>query len=122
MAGRIGRLELLFWWMASLLGAGILAGIVAALTNSTVDHYPLPLPEALILIAATVVTLRAVLSRFHDIGCSGWALILMFLPFLNVLTLLFLLVMPGQKRENAYGEPTVFLQRWRKIKQENVPD
>lgn len=121
MASRIGRLELLFWWMASLLGGGILAGIVAGLTNNTVDYYPLPLPEALIVIAATIVTLRAVVSRFHDIGWPGWALILMFLPFLNVLTLLFLLVIPGQKRENTYGGPKVFLQRWRKSKQENLP-
>ena len=115
IANRIGRLELLFWWVASIVGAGILAAIVAELTNTTVGYYPHPLPEALILIAATIVLLKAVMSRFHDIGWPGSALILMFVPLVNILALLFLLIVPGRKGGNAYGEPAIFLQRFRRI-------
>jgi uncharacterized membrane protein YhaH (DUF805 family) len=115
IANRIGRLELLFWYVVSILGAGIMLTIVAALTNTTVGPYPHPLPQALLLIAASILMLKAVLSRFHDIGWAGWTLVLMFVPFVNVLALLFLAIVPGQKGTNAYGEPTVFLQRLRKI-------
>jgi uncharacterized membrane protein YhaH (DUF805 family) len=59
--------------------------------------------------------LRACLSRFHDIGWSGRAVLVMFVPLVNVMAFLFLLVMPGQKLPNPYGEPTIFLQRLRKL-------
>jgi uncharacterized membrane protein YhaH (DUF805 family) len=92
----------------SILGAAILMVIAAALTITTIGPYPAAWPEALILIAASVVMLKAVLSRFHDTGWSGRGLILMFVPLVNVVALLFLFVVPGQKGANAYGEPTVF--------------
>lgn len=121
MANRIGRLELLFWWAASIVGAGMVAAIVGGITNRTFGYYPHTLLEALILIAATIVMLRAVWSRLHDIGWPGWALVLMFVPLVDVLALLFLFVVPGEKRANAYGEPPVFLQRLRKAKREDAP-
>lgn len=121
MANRIGRLELLFWWGASVLGTVVMVAIVAALTGTTVGPYPHTLPQALIFIAASIVALRAVWSRLHDIGCPGWTLILMFVPFVNVLALLFLVIAPGQKKANAFGAPTVFLQRIRKIGSSQVP-
>ena len=116
MSSRIGRLELLFWYVVSILGAAVMAAIAAVLTDTTVGPYPTAWPEALILIAASIVMLKAVLSRFHDIGWSGRALTLMFVPLVNVLALLFLLAVPGQKGANKYGEPTFFLQRLRKIR------
>lgn len=122
MANRIGRLELLFWFGASVLGTGIMLVFVATLTGTRVGSYPHPLAQALILIAASILALKAVLSRLHDIGWPGWAIILMFVPFVDVLALLFLVIVPGQKKANAYGEPTVFLQRLRKIGSSQVPD
>jgi uncharacterized membrane protein YhaH (DUF805 family) len=116
MSNRIGRLELLFWFVASIFGAGILLAIVATLTNTAIEpgrtH---PLSQALCLIAAAVVILKAVVSRFHDIGWSSWAVLVMFVPLVGVLALLLLLVVPGQNRPNLYGEPPIFLQRFRKL-------
>jgi len=122
IANRIGRLEFLFWWVASIVCAGILAAIAAVLTNTTIGYYPHPLAEALILIAASILMLTAVLSRFHDIGWPGLALILMFLPLVNVLALLFLLIVPGHKSRNLYGEPTPFLKPFRKTGSDKAPD
>jgi hypothetical protein len=67
-----------------------------------------------VLIAVAVVLLKAQISRFHDIGWSGSAVLFMFLPLVNVVAFLLLLVMPGQKQPNRYGEPTTLLQRLRK--------
>jgi uncharacterized membrane protein YhaH (DUF805 family) len=112
---RIGRLELLFWWTTSIFCAGTMLAIVAAVTNATIRPYPLPMLQAIPLIAASIVMLKAALSRLHDIGWPGWGLLLMFLPWVNVLTVFFLAIAPGQKSANPYGEPTVFLQRLRKV-------
>lgn len=76
MANRIGRLELLFWYVASILGSAILLAIVIGVTHTAIkyDQRRFPLSEALCLIVGAVVILKAVMSRFHDIGWSGWGL------------------------------------------------
>ena len=122
MANRIGRLELLFWYGASVLGAVVMLVIMTTLTGTAVGPYPHTLPQVIVFLATSILALRAVWSRLHDIGWPGWTLILMFVPFVNVLALLFLVIVPGQKRANAYGEPPVFLQRLRKIGSSQVPD
>jgi len=106
MANRIGRLELLFWCVESVLAAGIVFSIVAIVTNIPVEPGRTPhWLQALALIAATVVMFKAQVSGFHEIGWSGRAVLLLFVPLVNVLAFLFLLVVPGQKRPNPYGEP-----------------
>ena len=86
MANRIGRLELLFWCVASILGAGIVFGIVSLLTNTPIEPGQTPHHwlQALPLLAASVVILKAQMSRFHDIGWSGWAILLTFVPLANL--------------------------------------
>ncbi len=117
MSNRIGRLEFLFWFVASVLSAGILLSIVASLTNTAIEagRTRHPFPQALCLIVAAVVILKAVASRFHDIGWSSWAVLLMFVPLVDIVAVLVLLVVPGQKKPNLYGEPPIFLQRFRKL-------
>jgi uncharacterized membrane protein YhaH (DUF805 family) len=116
MSNRIGRLEFLFWFVASFLGYAILLAIVAAITHTAIrfDQTRLPLPQALCVIGAAVVVLKAALSRFHDIGWSGWAALLMVIPLVDIIALLLLVVLPGQKRPNLYGQPPIFFQRFRK--------
>ena len=86
---------------------------MTTLTGTKVGPYPHTLPQAVIFLATSILALRAVWSRLHDIGWPGWMLILMFVPFVNVLALLLLVIVPGQKKANAYGAPAVFLQRLR---------
>ena len=111
MPQRIGRLEFFLWFAVAVVVCGMLMGIVAIFTGSSIETRPsYPLSQALCLILATVVLLKAIVSRFHDIGWSGWFVLLMFIPPVGLLVLLFLLVMPGQKDPNAYGEQ-MFLRR-----------
>jgi hypothetical protein len=46
---------------------------------------------------------------------AGWAIPLMFIPLVDVIAFLFLLLAPGQKARNVYGDPPIFLQRLRKL-------
>ena len=117
MANRIGRLELVFWFVAAVGGCGIMLGIVSALTNVPLEpgQTQYPWPQAFWLVAASIVMLKATVSRLHDIGWSGWAILLMFVPLVNFVALLLLVVVPGKKQPNLYGEPPIFFQRLRKL-------
>jgi uncharacterized membrane protein YhaH (DUF805 family) len=117
MSHRIGRVELLIWFVVSILGSSILLLVVGNLTNTAieVERTRYPLSQALCLILAAVLILKAVVSRFHDIGWSGWAALLMFIPLVDIVASLLLLLVPGQKRPNRYGDPPVFLRRFRRL-------
>lgn len=117
MANRIGRLELLFWFVASIIGAAIGLAIVSVLTNTPIEPERTRYPwlQAVWLLAAALVMLKAIVSRFHDIGWPGWAVFVMAVPLVDLIALLFLLLTPGQKQANAYGEPPRFLQRLRRM-------
>jgi uncharacterized membrane protein YhaH (DUF805 family) len=119
---RVGRLELLFWWAAAIVGGGIVLSVVAALTGKPFRSYPMPVLPAVVLICVSVVMLKAILSRLHDIGRSGWSLLFMFVPLVNLLMVLFLVFMPGQEKTNSYGEPVSSLDRLRKTTSSQMSD
>lgn len=119
MANRIGRLELLFWFVTSIFGAGIALAIVSVLTSIPIqpERTRHPWLQAVWLLAAALVMLKAIVSRFHDIGWPGWAVLVMAVPLVDLIALLFLILAPGHKQANVYGEPPIFLQRLRKLAQ-----
>lgn len=45
------------------------------------------------------------IRRLHDCNRSGWWALLLTLPYLNILTLLYLLLAPGHQQPNRYGPP-----------------
>jgi uncharacterized membrane protein YhaH (DUF805 family) len=116
IANRIGRLELLFW-----CGAPILVGsIVLAMTGTTdirVDGSALHGLFLVVILVASVVILKAAVSRLHDLGWPGWGVVLAFVPLVDIVVFLVLFIVPGQKKPNAYGGPPIFLERWRKSQQ-----
>jgi len=117
MANRIGRLELLFWFATSIFGAGIALAIVSVLTNTPIEPERTRYPwlQAVWFLLAALLMLKAIMSRFHDIGWPGWAVLVIAVPLVDLLALLFLMVAPGQKQANLYGEPPIFLQRLRRL-------
>ena len=44
-------------------------------------------------------------DRFHDINKSGFYALLMFVPFINCITYVLLLIIPGTPGSNTYGPP-----------------
>ena len=119
MANRIGRLELLFWFTTSIFGAGIALAIVSVLTNTPIkqERTRYPWLQAVWFLLAALLMLKAIVSRFHDIGWPGWAVLVIAIPLVDILALLFLMLVPGQKEANLYGEPPIFLRRFRKLAQ-----
>jgi uncharacterized membrane protein YhaH (DUF805 family) len=54
----------------------------------------------LVFIPGLAVSIR----RLHDIGKSGWYILLVFLPFIGWIWLLILWCMEGESRPNTWGE------------------
>lgn len=48
--------------------------------------------------------LAAHVRRLHDVGRSGWWLLIFFIPFVGLLLLLYWSAQPSDPRANAYGE------------------
>ncbi|WP_454917840.1 DUF805 domain-containing protein [Xanthobacter sediminis] len=57
------------------------------------------LVNLLLLLPALAVSVR----RLHDVGRSGWWVLIIFLPLIGFLVLLFWAVQPSEPRDNAYG-------------------
>ena len=116
ISNRIGRLEFLFWCCTPVVVVSIASASIAVSFGETDIQAPgarLHGLFALVLVIASIVILRAGVSRLHDLGWSGPAILLMFVPMVDLVVFLLLLFAPGQKTRNRYGEPSGFLQRMR---------
>jgi uncharacterized membrane protein YhaH (DUF805 family) len=122
MSNRIARLEFLFWCGAPII-VGSLVFTIAALSVGVVDvdiqsgDPKLRSLLAPVVLLASIVILKAAVSRLHDLSWPGLLVVLAFVPLVGIVFFLVLLTVPGQKKANAYGEPPMFLERWRKSKQ-----
>jgi uncharacterized membrane protein YhaH (DUF805 family)/membrane protease YdiL (CAAX protease family) len=118
ISDRIGRLEFLLWCSVPIVVGSIvsvLIGVSIGVIAFDSDDSALRTVVTPVVLIASVVILRAAVRRLHDLGWSGWFVLLMFAPLLNMIVFLFLLFAPGQKNQNSYGAQTVFLQRLRKM-------
>lgn len=48
-------------------------------------------------------SIKLAINRLHDIGISGWWVLLNFIPYIDIGLLLFLLFMPPKDLVNEYG-------------------
>ncbi|NVM92780.1 uncharacterized membrane protein YhaH (DUF805 family) [Variovorax sp. SG517] len=89
--GRASRSE--FWWF-------VLAQLVVLIVASLIHRFVYGIAALGLLLPALAVGAR----RLHDIGKSGWFLLLALIPLVN-LVLIYFYVQPTQPESNNYGEP-----------------
>ena len=89
--GRAARPE--FWWFALFQ---LVVMVVAALLGRTV--------YTIVALALVLPSLGVGVRRLHDIGKSGWFLLLHLLPIIGILVLIYFWVQPTQAE--AYGLTT----------------
>lgn len=103
VSGRIGRVRYLGWLMAMtlcfipimLIGTGIAA------MSSTLAILVL----GIVSIAAVVIGIFIGVQRLHDIGWSGWLLLVHLVPVVGSVFALLMLIIPGTQGVNRYGPP-----------------
>jgi uncharacterized membrane protein YhaH (DUF805 family) len=131
--GRIGRLRYLAWSLAAtaiaLLAGGIAFGVFTALGLNSDLSLPTIIGALLVImvsIAMIVFYIQIGVKRLHDMGWSGWLLLLSLLPYAGAafsiipdvgefISAIFsiaggvfsiiMLVVPGSKAANRFGAP-----------------
>lgn len=109
--GRIGRLRYLAWSMVLtlvLLPVGSVLAILAFAiisADSTAGLIVGGLVAFFLWIAVMVVSIQFSVQRVHDIGWSGWLLLLNLVPFVGGCFTLVIMVVPGTNIANRYGAP-----------------
>ena len=88
-SGKASRQAFWQFMLVNLLISAILVGIDASL-----NWYGAL--EGLYSALALIPTLSVSVRRLHDIGQSGWCLLLIMIPVIGVLWLLWLLAQPGE--------------------------
>ncbi len=117
-SGRFGRLSFIGWYgffnivffMASI-GLSLAAGIFSLTTLSLDSHFA----DALTGLAGLGYAALSVLyiyfyivlavRRLHDLNKSGWLLLLILLPAVNIFFILYLLLASGTPGPNRFGAP-----------------
>lgn len=96
-SGRAGRKE---FWMFVLFN--LIISIVLSVINSIMGTWGIigGIYALLVLIPALAVSAR----RLHDVGKSGWMLLVGFIPLIGAIWLIVLWASEGQPGSNQYGQ------------------
>lgn len=102
LTSRIGRLRFLAYGVALMLVLIVPFIIALALAKVSV---PLSLAiSGLIYIVALVLSISFMVRRLHDLDNSGWWVLLIFIPLVNLGLEIYLIFFPGTVGENHFGE------------------
>lgn len=101
-SGRARRKE---YWMFALFNfifaiIAFLLDNILGLTASPMGYGPF---YGLYLIALIIPGLAVGVRRLHDIGKSGWMMLILFIPIIGVIWLLVLMLMDSVHGDNQYG-------------------
>lgn len=92
-SGRAARPE--YWWF-------VLAYFIVAIVASVIHEYL----YYIVALAFLLPLLSAGVRRLHDIGKTGWLLLISLIPLVG-LVLIYFMVQPSQPEANQYGAPPV---------------
>lgn len=119
--GRAPRSEFWWFWVFAVLVELVAIIVSAMLLTSSVSEHAVVMGPGMSSMSAVYVyapanwligltplllilpSLAVAVRRLHDVGRSGWWLLIHFLPFIGTLVLLFWWVQPSEPRDNAYG-------------------
>jgi uncharacterized membrane protein YhaH (DUF805 family) len=92
-SGRAARPE--FWWF-------FLFQIIVFIVTGMLSNFLYMIAALGLLLPGLGVGVR----RLHDLGKSGWWLLVGFVPVLGAILLIYWCVQPGEPGSNAYGAPS----------------
>ena len=106
LKGRIGRLRYVAYYTASMLVI-IPIAVIATVIGKIAGETPAVVLLGVGIIAALVHMLALGVRRLNDLNRSGWFLLLVGIPVVNLLLSLYMFFAPGTTGGNNYGpEPT----------------
>ncbi|WP_417885548.1 DUF805 domain-containing protein [Zunongwangia sp.] len=82
---------------------GILLMIISAILAKLLNSEVFILLYVLYLFATILPSIALTIRRLHDIGKSGWTMLVSFIPVIGSFWLLYLLITESEPEENEYG-------------------
>jgi uncharacterized membrane protein YhaH (DUF805 family) len=108
--GRASRKEywafVLFWW--SLIAALVLSGIIFdSAAGNIAERQERPVITAAFFLLFSLCTLipglAVTVRRFHDVGLTGWLVLLVWIPYVGEIFLLVVGLLPSEIGTNKHG-------------------
>ena len=99
-SGRSRRKE---YWMFMLFNVIIILGLVFITSALSVDEDFVAIPMATYFLAIIIPSIAVTVRRLHDIGKSGWYILIRFIPIIGSIWLIALLCYDSEYRTNKYG-------------------
>jgi uncharacterized membrane protein YhaH (DUF805 family) len=101
-SGRARRKE---FWMFVLFNfiAAVLAGILDNILNTTYSNQSTGIISTLYSLAVLLPSLSVAIRRMHDIGKSGWWILVSLIPVAGIIWYIVLAATEGQHGDNQYG-------------------
>jgi uncharacterized membrane protein YhaH (DUF805 family) len=109
--GRARRAE--YWWwslfcLLGTIGAAILDAILfGRIDGLTGEIYGPSVLGGMFALAVLLPSLAVTIRRLHDVGRSGWWLLIVLVPVLGALVLLYWMVRRGDTGWNAHGDDPI---------------
>ena len=104
--GRLNRLRFfkyqVVWTIISALGGGIL-GFIGGFLSGDPQSVLVTVPTGIWSLVAGIGGIMLSIRRLHDLGKSGWFLLIALIPFVNLIFAFYLWLMPGTVGWNQYG-------------------
>ncbi len=108
--GRARRKEYWMFFLFNMIFA-IIASKLDNLLGTTNPQMGIGIIYALYNLAVLVPSLAVLVRRLHDIGKSGWMLLVGLIPIVGIIWLFILLIKEGMTEENQYGmNPKTIIQ------------
>lgn len=108
--GRFTRAQFAIAYFGAAFLSFVVAIVAGVVTAAAGEKSPVALVAtigfALITLLNVALCIGAVVRRLHDLGQSGFLVLVMLLPCINLLFLIYLLVAPGQGEQAAGGGST----------------
>jgi len=101
--GRASRSEYWYWTLFLFLFAiiaGLAIGTILDVINDPTSFDGL---LTLLLLPLLLPTVALTMRRLHDVGMSGWFILVSFIPWIGFIAAVIFGLMPGQDHANEYG-------------------
>jgi len=100
--GRARRREYWFFVLFNVV-ISIVLSILDGITGTLSEEHGLGLLSGLYMLAVLLPSLAVGVRRLHDIGRSGWLLLIGIVPIVGTIALLILACLDSQPGDNEYG-------------------
>jgi uncharacterized membrane protein YhaH (DUF805 family) len=97
-SGRARRSE--YWWFVLF---NIILGIVAAIIDKGILGSEMGLIGIIVSLALLIPGIAVGVRRLHDLGKSGWWLLVALIPLIGAIILIWWFIQEGTPGDNEYG-------------------